>query len=32
MGIAARKKAEQLHWGVYRQKLAKIIKEKLQVL
>jgi len=30
MGIAARKRAEQLNWGVYRQKLAMVIKEKLE--
>jgi glycosyltransferase involved in cell wall biosynthesis len=30
MGIAARKKAEQLTWERYRQKLAMIIKEKLE--
>jgi alpha-maltose-1-phosphate synthase len=29
MGIAARNRAEQLDWGVYRQKLAMVVKEKL---
>jgi hypothetical protein len=32
MSIAVRKKAEQSDWGVYRQKLGTVIKEKLQVL
>jgi starch synthase len=32
MGIAARLKAEQLHWGVYRQKLAAVVKEKLSLI
>ncbi|OYQ63512.1 glycosyl transferase family 1 [Pseudanabaena sp. SR411] len=30
MGMAARKKAEQLTWANYRQKLATVIKEKLE--
>ncbi len=31
MGIAARFKAEQLHWGIYRQNLAAVVKEKLLI-
>lgn len=31
MGIAARKRAEQLTWANYRQKLAMVIKQKLEL-